>query len=115
MNKTTFLILGTAFAALFAEAEPRPDLVTKVQSGTLKEARASWWGFDREDSTKFLQAAIDSRVPRLIVDRMESPWVVLPLQGVSNQELVLGEDSKYDVAGIPGFLFLSKEKTWVCT
>ena len=65
MNKTTFLILGTAFAALFAEAEPRPDLVTKVQSGTLKEARASWWGFDREDSTKFLQTAIDSRVPLL--------------------------------------------------
>ncbi|MGN0889881.1 MAG: hypothetical protein ACI4UY_13485 [Kiritimatiellia bacterium] len=25
------------------------------------------------------------------------------------------EDSNYDVAGIPGFLFLSKEKAWVCT
>ncbi|MDO5318102.1 MAG: right-handed parallel beta-helix repeat-containing protein [bacterium] len=94
MNKTTFLILGTALAALFAGAEPRPDLVTKVQSGELKEARASWWGFDREDATKFLQAAIDSRVPRLIVDRMESPWVVLPLQGVSNQELVLEEGAE---------------------
>ena len=94
MNKTTFLILGTALVALFAGAEPRPDLVTKVQSGELKEARASWWGFDREDATKFLQAAIDSRVPRLIVDRMESPWVVLPLQGVSNQELVLEEGAE---------------------
>ena len=71
MNKTTFLILGTAFVALVADAEPRPDLVTKVQSGELKEARASWWGFDKEDS-------------------------------------------RYDVAGIPGFLFLSKEKAWVC-
>ena len=50
MNKTTFLILGTAFVALVADAEPRPDLVTKVQSGELKEARASWWGFDKEDS-----------------------------------------------------------------
>ena len=33
MNKTTFLILGTALAALLADAEPRPDLVMKVQSG----------------------------------------------------------------------------------
>lgn len=94
MHKSTLLVLGTAIAALSVSAEPRPDLIAKVQSGELKEARASWWGFNREDSTKNLQAAIDSRVPRLIVDRMESPWVVLPLQGVSNQELAFEEGAE---------------------
>lgn len=70
-------------------AVPRPDLVARVASGELKEARASWWGFDAADATAILQAAIDSRVPRLVVDRMDAPWTVTPLHGVSNQELVL--------------------------
>lgn len=68
-------------------AAPRPDLVARVAAGELKEARASWWGFDTEDSTRFLQQAIDSKVPRLIIDRQPTPWFVLPLKGVSNQEL----------------------------
>ncbi|MCQ2393886.1 MAG: right-handed parallel beta-helix repeat-containing protein [Kiritimatiellae bacterium] len=75
------LVLGTAGAA-------RPDLVAKVAAGELKEARVSWWGFDATDATRFLQAALDSRVPRLVVDKMPSPWVALPLKGVSNQTLV---------------------------
>lgn len=66
----------------------RPDLVAKVAAGELKEARVSWWGFDAADSTRFLQAALDSGVPRLIVDKMPSSWVTLPLKGVSNQTVV---------------------------
>ncbi len=81
------LAIGFAAAVCGGSAAPRPDLVEKVRSGELKEARASWWGFDREDATRFLQAAIDSKVPRLVVDRMESAWVTLPLTGVSDQEI----------------------------
>ena len=87
MNMRHLLMIGLAAAVGGVFAEPRPDLVEKVRSGELKEARASWWGFDREDATRFLQAAIDSKVPRLVIDRMEGPWTVLPLTGVSNQEL----------------------------
>ncbi|MDD6029622.1 MAG: right-handed parallel beta-helix repeat-containing protein [Kiritimatiellae bacterium] len=87
MAMRTLLSLGLAALTASLCAEPRPDLVEKVKAGELKEARASWWGFDKEDATRFLQAAIDSGVPRLIVDRMEGPWVVLPLKGVSNQEI----------------------------
>jgi hypothetical protein len=57
-------------------------------SGELKEARASWWGFDKEDSTRSLQAAINSRVPRLIVDATGSPWITDRLACVSEQEIV---------------------------
>ncbi len=62
--------------------------VARVMAGELKEARASWWGFDAEDSTRALQAAIDSRVPRLIVDNMAAPWVTDRLACVSGQEVV---------------------------
>ena len=84
MNKSIFPVLTAALVALVATAEPRPDLVTKVQSGALKEARASWWGFNREDSTKFLQAAIDSRVPLLRGFQLRcrgNSWLPLPVEG----------------------------------
>ena len=66
----------------------RPDLVAKVASGELREARASWWGFDSADSTACLQAAIDSGAAKLIVEKMPSPWVVTPLKAASNQHIV---------------------------
>ena len=81
------LASGFILAAGLLFGGPRPDLVAKVRAGELKEARVSWWGFDGEDSTRFLQAAIDSRVPRLVVDRMEGPWFTSPLRGVSDQEI----------------------------
>ena len=68
-----------------------PDLVEKVKAGELKEARASWWGFEKEDSTKALQAAISSGVKRLIVDCQAYPWIVTPLSLCSDQEIIFEE------------------------
>lgn len=65
-----------------------PERIAQVARGELKEARASWWGFDPSESTRTLQAAIDSRVPRLVVDKMPSPWIVDKLICVSGQEIV---------------------------
>ena len=65
-----------------------PDLVAKVASGEIREARASWWGFDKDDSTRFLQAAITSGVSKLVVDKMPSPWIFTPIKASSNQHLV---------------------------
>jgi hypothetical protein len=62
--------------------------LARVTAGEVKEARASWWGFDKADSTRALQAAIDSRVPRLIVDNTGAPWVTDKLRLVSDQEIV---------------------------
>lgn len=76
-----------SFAAFGGKGGPRPDLLAKVAAGELKEAHASWWGFDAADSTAFLQAAIDSGVRKLIVDDMGSPWVVKPIKGRSDQEI----------------------------
>ncbi len=63
------ILFFACLCALAASAEwARPDLVAKVASGELKEARASWWGFDKDDSTAYLQAAITSGVERLVVE-----------------------------------------------
>jgi len=75
----------------FVLADTNPAAVAKVEAGELTEAQASWWGFDPADSTKALQAAINSGVKRLIVENMGQPWIVTPLQLVSDQEIVFEE------------------------
>ena len=50
---------------------------------------SSEFGYDPEDSTRFIQAALDSKHPKIILDRQAGPWYTLPLKGRSNKELVL--------------------------
>ncbi len=87
------LILGVAClgAALAGAQQADPAKVAQVAAGTLQEARVSWWGFDPADSTAFLQQAINSKVPRLIVDKMPTPWITNKLTTVSNQEIIFEE------------------------
>ncbi len=75
--------------ALSASAAPNAAMIAKVKSGELKEARASWWGFNDDDATACLQAAIDSKVPKLIIDLPGKSWNVDPIRLVSNQEIVM--------------------------
>ena len=60
-------------------SRPRPDLVAKVDAGELGYVRASWYGFDAEDSTKALQAVID-RMP-------QGAWPTRPLRCGSDKEI----------------------------
>ena len=65
------------------------ELVAKVRSGAISEAKASWWGYDTADSTEAIQSAISCGVKKLIIDAQSGPWYVRPLKGVSNQEIVI--------------------------
>lgn len=64
-----------------APASPwaEPDKVAAVQAGELSTADVRWWGFDPEDSTRFLQAALDSGADTIKVPAMDSPWITEPL------------------------------------
>ena len=87
-----FLTFLAVFCICAVSAEwARPDLVAKVAAGELCEAYASWWGFDPADSTTYLQSAIDSGVSKLIVEKMPSPWVVMPIRAASNQHVVFAK------------------------
>lgn len=87
----TFLsfVFVLCFSAVSLAQWAKPELVQEVLDGKRSEALASWWGFDAEDSTQFLQAAIDSGARKLIIDRQASDWITLPLKAASNQEIVL--------------------------
>ena len=74
-----------------AYSQQPSDRVARVASGELREAKASWWGFDPADSTGALQAAIDSKVPRLVIDKQASAWVAGPLVLRDNQEILFEE------------------------
>lgn len=64
------------------------EAIAEVESGKRTDANATWWGFDPEDATAGLQAAIDSGAHRLIVPNMREDWIVRPIQLASNQEII---------------------------
>jgi hypothetical protein len=79
-------------AAAVTDANTTKVLLSEVKAGTRKEANASWWGFDKEDATACLQAAINSGVPKLIVDNTGSDWIVnQPITLASHQEIVFAD------------------------
>ena len=88
-----FLFLFLLTAALYADGVIAPDdaKIAAVKNGQLSEAKVSWWGFDPEDSTRPFQAALDSGVKKLTIDKMSSDWIVNELHLRSNMEIFFDE------------------------
>ena len=85
----TITIVASADAKPYVSGLASPEAVAEVTAGTLKEANASWWGFNLEDSTEAIQAAIDSGAPKVTIPFMGNPWIVRPLKMRDDLELVL--------------------------
>ena len=64
------------------------EAIADVQSGKTTVANAAWWGFNPEDATETLQAAIDSSAKRVVVPNMRADWIVRPIKLTGNQELI---------------------------
>ena len=75
MNKISKVLSSAALAVAAAAAFGR-------------EVKVSSFGYDPDDSTRFLQAALDSGADRIVVDRQKGPWVSKPLFARSNSEIV---------------------------
>jgi hypothetical protein len=92
MKPILLATFGSLFslAAVLSAAEPRVNqpAIDDVLAGRSKVARAAWWGFQANDSTHALQAAIDSGARRVIVEKMDGPWIVEPIKLAGNQELI---------------------------
>ncbi len=67
------------FLALVLTAQPtvNQQAIDAVAAGKCKVAQAAWWGFRAEEATAALQAAIDSRAEKVIVEKMSGPWFVV--------------------------------------
>jgi hypothetical protein len=68
--------------------ERNPKAVQEVLSGKRTEANAARWGFDEDDSTEALQAAIKSGAKRVVVPDMKQDRIVRPIQLAGDQELI---------------------------
>ena len=64
-----------------------PQAVREVLAGKRPIANAAWWGFDEEDSTDAIQAAINSLAKTVLVPDVGHDWYVRPINLVSNQTL----------------------------
>ena len=97
------VMVGIGGAARAEEApgwrERNERAVAEVAAGTRAEASAAWWGFNREDATDTLQAALDSSAKRLVIPYMGEPWIVRPLKAHGDQTIIFE----------PGVLLLAKK------
>jgi len=97
MTDVVSMVLGLTLVLLLAVPAGRPgnaphaQAVKAVRAGKRKAANAAWWGFDEEDATEPLQAAISSGARRVIVPNLGQDWIVRPLTLAGDQELVLEE------------------------
>lgn len=94
-----YLTFSCALPSVFAGDGANAAAVADVASGKRTTASAAWWGFDAEDATETLQAAIDSGAKKVIVPFMGQPWIVRPITLPGNLELVFQ----------PGVLVLAKQ------
>lgn len=69
--------------------QPNPQAIEELARGARTEANAAWWGFNEEDSTDALQAAINSGAKRVVVPNMTKDWIVRPIVLAGNQEIVV--------------------------
>jgi len=82
-------LLTTRLQGTQAKILPNEKAIEEVKQGKRKVAYASWWGFDPEDATEALQAAIDSGAPKVVVENIGRPWIVSRTINLrSNQEIV---------------------------
>ncbi|MFW5866657.1 MAG: right-handed parallel beta-helix repeat-containing protein [Armatimonadota bacterium] len=88
---TAVAIIAVALTCGLAPAQVNQEMIDRCLAGDVDEARASWWGFDAEDSTAALQAAINSGAKSVLVEDMGSPWIVTPIQLASDQEVIFEE------------------------
>ena len=78
-----------ALAGLSAQAASRNEAaIAEVAAGKRADAQAIWWGFDENDATDALQAAIRSGARKLVINNTGKPWNVRPLELASNLEIV---------------------------
>ena len=84
-----FQCVSQLTAAENLENVKNPQAIDEVRSGKRLVANAAWWGFDEDDSTEAIQAAINSGAKTVVVPNLGMDWVVRPITLVGDLELIL--------------------------
>ena len=90
MKKSISFVAAALFAVSIVPAFAAVDAkkIALVKAGKITEAKASWWGFDKKDSTKALQSALNSGAKTVIVENMKSDWIVDSIKVPSNVHII---------------------------
>jgi polygalacturonase len=86
---TLLIFAAPLLAAETADNVPNDQAIDDVKAGRRTDANAAWWGFDEEDATDAVQAAIDSGAATVTIPNLGQDWIVRPLRLAGNQELIL--------------------------
>ncbi|WP_442506468.1 right-handed parallel beta-helix repeat-containing protein [Novipirellula sp. SH528] len=99
--RTTILAAAKRFAVMAAAVllcvttsfgQTNPAAIKAALAEQPSVVEAAWWGFDETESTKALQAAIDSGADKVIVSNRGKPWIVDKIELASDQELYFEKD-----------------------
>ena len=85
--QATALIAVVLLCATAGFGQTNPEAIRAALAEKPSVVKASWWGFNETESTKALQAAIDSGADKVIVQNMGKPWIVDKIELGSDQEL----------------------------
>lgn len=75
-------------ASAWPQSLANPAAIEDLKAGRRGDANAAWWGFNAQDATESLQAAIDSGARRVTVPFVGADWIVRPIRLRGNLELV---------------------------
>ena len=64
------------------------NAIADIEAGRVEIARASWWGFDPVDATKSMQAVMDCRAKRIVIENLGQPWIVTTIHLPSEKEII---------------------------
>jgi hypothetical protein len=92
-------LLSPLSRAAAPSAFPGAAAIAELKAGKRDTADVLWWGFEPDDATDALQAAIDSGAKRVVVPYVGQPWIVRPVRLRSHLELVFE----------PGVMLLAKK------
>ncbi|MFC1760900.1 right-handed parallel beta-helix repeat-containing protein [Planctomycetota bacterium] len=81
-------VLFAPWAIADEEVPLNKNAIADVEAGRTDTARASWWGFNPADTTQSIQAAMDCRAKRIIIEDMGRPWVITTIRLPSDKEII---------------------------
>ncbi|MFA9476974.1 right-handed parallel beta-helix repeat-containing protein [Phycisphaerales bacterium AB-hyl4] len=87
-------LLASGLTPFMAQAETgeNQEKIQQLETGEIDTADAAWWGFDENDATDALQAAIHSGARHVIVPDMGAPWIVRETIHLASNQTVTFED-----------------------
>jgi hypothetical protein len=75
MTKLLLSIFIAASLLITLQAQKHYKEIEEIKSGSRHEARLEWWGFNSEDSTEIIQAALKSGIRKLTISKQIGPWI----------------------------------------